>query len=68
MDMNANVTSNTPVPTEADLRRQGFTTEQIQRFISLRERYPLNEFVIGRKEINRLAFLRWYYRSGRVAS
>lgn len=66
--MNANITSNPPIPTEEDLLREGFSTEQIQRYTELKDRYPLVEFVISCKEFNRLAFLRWYYRSGRLDS
>ena len=64
--MSENVATRQTVITEADLEREGFSAEQIARLVALRDRYPLIEFVTRRIECERLAFLRWYYRNGRI--
>jgi hypothetical protein len=51
---------------EAHLQRSGFTPEQIARFKELRKRYPVIEFVQSQREYNRLAFVKWCFRTGRL--
>jgi len=54
--------------TPADLADLGFSPEQIARFEELRECYPLIEFLESAHEMHRLAFLKWCYRTRRVAA
>jgi hypothetical protein len=65
--MNERLTAQRRIVTEDDLARQGFSPEQIQALVFLRDRYPVIEFVNSRIGCERLVFLRWYYRAGRIA-
>ncbi|HLT20142.1 MAG TPA: hypothetical protein VKZ96_11840 [Thermomicrobiales bacterium] len=52
---------------ETHLLAHGFTAEQIARLQELRDLYPLVEHVPSRS-LEMLRFLRWSYRTGRVAA
>lgn len=58
--------SSQAVMTEADLGRLGFTDGQIERLNDLRDRYLALERIVTHAQYDRLAFLRWCYRSGRL--
>jgi hypothetical protein len=53
--------------TVEDLRRAGFTAEQIERLQALRVAYPVVEYLDSRSQLNRLVFLRWCYATGRTS-
>ena len=61
-------TATNPAITETQLRRSGFTQDQIARFKELRSIYPLIELVRSRRELNELAFVRWRYHQGQLSS
>jgi hypothetical protein len=54
--------------TTTSLAQQGFTDEQIRRLESLRDAYPILEFITTRAEWQRLAFLKWCYQHGQQPS
>jgi hypothetical protein len=64
--MGDQVVTRQPVSTEIELEQLGFTREQIASLVALRDRYPLVEFVTNRTACERLIFLRWCYRTGRI--
>jgi hypothetical protein len=47
-----------------ELRRVGFTTEQIERLVVLRAQYPFLEWVDTDNQWQRLLFLKWRFQHG----
>ncbi|MCC6935045.1 MAG: hypothetical protein IT333_00910 [Thermomicrobiales bacterium] len=52
--------------TAADLARMGFTSEQIEWLVALRNRYRLIDHVCTAQERQRLEFLKWRYSQNLV--
>lgn len=52
--------------TTADLAAEGFSPSQISRLEGLRDLRPIAEFLDSSAERERLLFLRWLHRTGRV--
>jgi hypothetical protein len=57
--MNAALTGSWSQPTQDDLFELGFSPEQIQILVRLRDDYPYIEFLDNRKEWERLRFMKW---------
>jgi hypothetical protein len=57
-----------PAPvTWADLAAAGLSSRQIAMLETLAQRYPWTEFLDTDQEYQRLVFLRWRYRTGRLS-
>lgn len=52
--------------TAADLAQRGFAPQQIRRLESLRDVYPVIEFVESNEALHRLRFLKWRYTQHQV--
>lgn len=63
-----NLTSSDTLTT-ADLAGQGFTAAEIDQLQALRTRYdPFREYCESNHEFERLAFLKWRYQQGQLAT
>ena len=51
---------------ETELRREGFTDEQIKHLQEMREMYPYVEYVDSRREWHHLRFVKWLYHRGEI--
>lgn len=51
---------------EATLKQDGFSSEEIARLRELRDTYPFVEFVDSRREWHRLRFVKWLYMQGEI--
>jgi|GEM_PF-5424596 len=51
----------------AQLRREGFSANQIQKLKALRTAYPIREHITSAHDMRRLELLRWMRQNGRLA-
>ena len=47
-----------------DLTAEGFTTQEVDRLLDLRDRYPYIEFTDSGKQWNHLKFVKWRFTNG----
>lgn len=53
------IVSLSPPPTESEMLRKGFSSQQIQGLKEVKEDFPFKEFTSTHVEWMRLQFLRW---------
>jgi hypothetical protein len=53
--------------TTDDLVEAGFTSQQIENLVALRDRYPYMEFTESGKQWNHLKFVKWRFTNGDLA-
>jgi hypothetical protein len=51
---------------ETDLRREGFSEDEIVQLREMREMYPYVEYVDSRREWHHLKFVKWLYHRGEI--
>jgi hypothetical protein len=61
----AQATATRPM-TIAQLRREGFTAQQIRMLKDLRASYPIREHITSSQDMRRLELLRWMRQNGRL--
>ncbi|MGH9175575.1 MAG: hypothetical protein ACRD1H_14515 [Vicinamibacterales bacterium] len=52
---------------KAQLKREGFSSAQIERLTILRGSYPMPEFVDSSSQFRKLEFLKWLYDTGKMS-
>lgn len=65
--MSATQATPTRPMTIAQLRREGFTAQQIRSLKALRASYPIREHVTSSQDMRRLELLRWMRQNRRLA-